>query len=239
MSESSHGTGGHRCPLGNPRCGLRKLTAGGSPRWFCARCREALELAHAEPPRRRFLPRVAIAAIAIAIGAGGIADRQADVRAAGKGCGGVSAGLIDFHAALKRGFDHDRWVDPTPLRRGDRRQLARIYRCAAPDAKPAMSKMRRKAKRRFHRHFLNLISPPGRGYLDRLASCETRGYSRRASYRAVSPNGLYRGRYQFDRQTWGTVGGRGDPAAAPPREQDFRAAELYRDRGTQPWPRCG
>ncbi|RMH71483.1 MAG: transglycosylase, partial [Actinomyces sp.] len=58
-------------------------------------------------------------------------------------------------------------------------------------------------------------------------------------YRAVSPSGIYRGAYQFDRQTWRTVGGTGDPAAAPPAEQDARARELYARRGSQPWPICG
>jgi len=66
-----------------------------------------------------------------------------------------------------------------------------------------------------------------------IASCES-GHSPTA----VSPDGLYRGRYQFDTGTWASVGGRGDPAAAPAREQDVRAAWLYAARGGQPWPNC-
>lgn len=58
-------------------------------------------------------------------------------------------------------------------------------------------------------------------------------------YRAISPTGKYRGAYQFDYATWRTVGGTGDPAAAPPAEQDARARELYARRGHQPWPECG
>ena len=58
-------------------------------------------------------------------------------------------------------------------------------------------------------------------------------------YTAVSASGAYRGAYQFDIKTWETVGGRGDPAAAPPDEQDARARELYARRGDQPWPLCG
>ncbi len=58
-------------------------------------------------------------------------------------------------------------------------------------------------------------------------------------YAAVSPSGVYRGAYQFDIPTWYTVGGRGDPAQAPPEEQDARARELYARRGHQPWPVCG
>ena len=59
------------------------------------------------------------------------------------------------------------------------------------------------------------------------------------NYRAVSPSGRYRGAYQFDLPTWQTTGGTGDPAAAPPAEQDARARELYARRGHQPWPVCG
>lgn len=68
----------------------------------------------------------------------------------------------------------------------------------------------------------------------RLRHCESTG-----NYRAVSPSGKYRGAYQFDRQTWRSVGGTGDPAAASPAEQDHRAVRLYLERGASPWPRCG
>ena len=51
------------------------------------------------------------------------------------------------------------------------------------------------------------------------------------NYEAISPSGKYRGAYQFDYPTWQTVGGTGDPAAAPPEEQDARARELYARRG--------
>lgn len=58
------------------------------------------------------------------------------------------------------------------------------------------------------------------------------------NYSATSPSGKYRGAYQFDASTWRSVGGTGDPAAASPEEQDARAAELMRRRGTQPWSVC-
>ncbi|MSY22854.1 MAG: hypothetical protein F2668_07740, partial [Actinobacteria bacterium] len=35
------------------------------------------------------------------------------------------------------------------------------------------------------------------------------------------------------------MGGSGDPAAASPSEQDYRALLLLRLRGTRPWPICG
>lgn len=61
------------------------------------------------------------------------------------------------------------------------------------------------------------------------------------NYRAESANGLFYGAYQFEPRTWRTVGGTGNPAHAPPEEQDARARLLYSRRGDQPWPRdfCG
>lgn len=67
-----------------------------------------------------------------------------------------------------------------------------------------------------------------------LRECESSG-----NYGAVSPSGRYRGAYQFDVATWLTVGGTGDPAAAPPAEQDARALILFQRRGSSPWPICG
>jgi hypothetical protein len=67
-----------------------------------------------------------------------------------------------------------------------------------------------------------------------IARCESGG-----DPRAVSGGGRYRGKYQFDRKTWRSVGGRGDPARATEAEQDRRAAALLRARGTAPWPVCG
>jgi hypothetical protein len=70
--------------------------------------------------------------------------------------------------------------------------------------------------------------------LDRIAQCESGG-----NPRAVSSDGTYRGKYQFDRETWHAMGGHGDPARASEAEQDRRALALYRARGTSPWPACG
>jgi hypothetical protein len=70
--------------------------------------------------------------------------------------------------------------------------------------------------------------------LDAVAQCESGG-----DPGAVSPDGQYRGKYQFDQQTWNSVGGSGDPAAAPEAEQDQRAAQLQAQRGSSPWPVCG
>ena len=70
--------------------------------------------------------------------------------------------------------------------------------------------------------------------LESIASCESGG-----DPAAVSADGSYRGKYQFDYGTWESVGGSGDPAAAPEQEQDYRAALLYSQSGSSPWPVCG
>ena len=69
--------------------------------------------------------------------------------------------------------------------------------------------------------------------LKKIAMCESGG-----NPRAISPSGRYRGKYQFDRPTWRSIGGHGDPAKASEYEQDKRALKLYRQRGTAPWPNC-
>ncbi|WP_420639158.1 transglycosylase family protein [Candidatus Poriferisocius sp.] len=56
------------------------------------------------------------------------------------------------------------------------------------------------------------------------------------NYSVESSNGLFYGAYQFEPRTWRTVGGTGNPAHAPPEEQDARARLLYSRRGSQPWP---
>ena len=70
--------------------------------------------------------------------------------------------------------------------------------------------------------------------LEAIAACESGG-----DPGAIGGGGLYRGKYQFDRATWASVGGSGDPAAASEAEQDMRAAVLYGRAGATPWPVCG
>ncbi|HYC81366.1 MAG TPA: transglycosylase family protein [Solirubrobacterales bacterium] len=70
--------------------------------------------------------------------------------------------------------------------------------------------------------------------LEAIAECESGG-----DPTAVSSDGSYRGLYQFDFGTWESVGGGGDPAAASPAEQSYRAALLYSRSGSSPWPVCG
>ena len=55
----------------------------------------------------------------------------------------------------------------------------------------------------------------------------------------IDTGNTFYGAYQFTWETWGTVYGDGNPAHAPPAEQDARARLLYARRGSQPWPICG
>ena len=70
-------------------------------------------------------------------------------------------------------------------------------------------------------------------HLRAIAACESGG-----DYSANTGNGFY-GAYQFTQSTWASVGGTGNPAAASPAEQDKRAAMLYAQSGSSPWPVCG
>ena len=88
-------------------------------------------------------------------------------------------------------------------------------------------------KRRRHRHRYELPAGVSQQALDAIGECESGG-----DPNAVSADGSYRGKYQFDYGTWASVGGHGDPASASEREQDYRAALLYLRAGSSPWPNC-
>lgn len=67
-----------------------------------------------------------------------------------------------------------------------------------------------------------------------VARCESGG-----NPSAVSSTGRYRGLYQFSTETWRSVGGSGDPAAASAAEQTRRAQMLLNRSGAGQWPTCG
>ena len=67
-----------------------------------------------------------------------------------------------------------------------------------------------------------------------LAQCESGG---RAS--VVDGSGTYHGLYQFDAQTWRSMGGTGVASQAPASEQTYRAKLMFVQRGSSPWPLCG
>jgi Transglycosylase-like domain len=94
----------------------------------------------------------------------------------------------------------------------------------------------RRAELRRQRRELFATLPGGvsRVTLEAIAACESGG-----DPTIVSADGSYRGKYQFSFETWAAVGGSGDPATASEAEQDYRAALLYAQAGSSPWPVCG
>ena len=93
---------------------------------------------------------------------------------------------------------------------------------------------RQRLRREARRLYATLPGGVSRSTLDAIGACESGG-----DPTAVSSDGTYRGKYQFDYGTWESVGGSGDPAAASEAEQDYRAALLYSRSGSSPWPVCG
>jgi hypothetical protein len=82
--------------------------------------------------------------------------------------------------------------------------------------------------------FARLPGGVSMGTLEAIAACESGG-----DPEAVSPDGTYMGLFQFDQGTWESVGGHGLPTEAPAAEQEYRAALLYSESGSSPWPVCG
>jgi hypothetical protein len=140
----------------------------------------------------------------------------------------------DLRNDYKRVYGKAKKLDVAPKRNAAEAKLS-------PDALErklkALRKDVRKARRKVEREPKS-ESPDSvgvsQGMLETIAACESGG-----DPTAVSANGSYRGKYQFDYGTWAAVGGSGDPAAAPEEEQDYRAALLYSRSGSSPWPVCG
>lgn len=125
-----------------------------------------------------------------------------------------------------------------------------IRAAASDDRAPTARELRRsirRMKRRFrnwkgtyegratvHRFKVRHIPRWGKQKLASIAWCESRN-----NPRAVGGGGSFRGMYQFTFSTWRTVGGWGDPAAAPRSEQTWRAWVLLKNEGSGHWPVCG
>ncbi len=89
----------------------------------------------------------------------------------------------------------------------------------------------RAAQRRARAASQSTVMP---AYLAAIAACESGG-----NPQAVGGGGLYRGLFQMTYAAWASVGGEGDPAAAPVAEQIRRAEMLYAQSGPGQWPVCG
>jgi hypothetical protein len=113
-------------------------------------------------------------------------------------------------------------------------RFQREVRTIAADIRAEERALARKREREREEAFAELPGGVSISILEAIASCESGG-----DPTIVSSDGTYRGKYQFDYGTWESVGGSGDPAAAPEAEQDYRAALLYAQSGSSPWPVCG
>jgi hypothetical protein len=146
----------------------------------------------------------------------------AALAAGGSGGDGADVGLEDARAValapLQRPVDRFHHVIHTVADRLEDQRRA------------AAAKKRRQAREAFE----DLPGGVSMATLESIGSCESGG-----DPTIVSSDGTYRGKYQFDFGTWESVGGAGDPAAAPEAEQDYRAALLYSRAGSSPWPVCG
>jgi hypothetical protein len=114
------------------------------------------------------------------------------------------------------------------------RPIDRFHRVIATVTRQIRVEHRAAVRERHEEMFATLPGGVSIETLESIAACESG-----ADPTAVSSDGSYRGKYQFDFGTWESVGGSGDPAAAPEDEQDYRAALLYSQAGSSPWPICG
>jgi hypothetical protein len=122
--------------------------------------------------------------------------------------------------------------------RDDARRELRKHRALKAEKK---ARARRKARKKAARHAVKAASATSTAGgstasapLQAIAACESGG-----NPGAIGGGGQFRGKYQFTYSTWASVGGTGDPAAAPEAEQDKRAAMLYATAGSGQWPVCG
>lgn len=114
------------------------------------------------------------------------------------------------------------------------RPVDRFHRAIDRVTERIRAEQRAAARKKRRELYANLPGGVTMATLESIAACESGG-----DPTAVSSDGSYRGKYQFHPSTWEAVGGAGDPAAAPEAEQDYRAALLYAQSGSSPWPVCG
>jgi soluble lytic murein transglycosylase-like protein len=126
-------------------------------------------------------------------------------------------------------------ADATPAKVGVlQRPTVRFHRTIRFTVAQMEAARRKRLRREARELYATLPGGVSRSTLDAIGACESGG-----DPTAVSADGTYRGKYQFDYGTWESVGGSGDPAAASEAEQDYRAALLYSRSGSSPWPVCG
>ncbi len=147
----------------------------------------------------------------------------------------VQTSRQQMHAARSRELVRDR-TDRVVLRarklahaRHERFSAHTYRRRLRGDSAAGLNHRLRALRRRLAAAEAPAVSPT----LQAIAACESGG-----NPATDTGNGFY-GKYQFTLQTWHSVGGAGNPAAAGEAEQDRRAALLYAREGASPWPVCG
>lgn len=136
----------------------------------------------------------------------------------------------DSGAAKSVAVDHAKVAEIAPLQR----PIDRFHHLIDAVTQRIRVEHRAAVRKQQRELFASLPGGVTMATLESIAACESGG-----DPTAVSSDGSYRGKYQFDFGTWESVGGSGDPAAAPEPEQDYRAALLYTQSGSSPWPVCG
>lgn len=189
---------------------------------------QARRVAAAIARRRRLRSRTsALAAVAgLAIAAGGATAQEAAAPDAG------STSVKAAQQAL--GIAADGIAGPQTrraVRRFERRRALPVDGVLDPQVLAALGVTAARATKTAASAAAQQADAPA--LLEAIALCESGG-----DPGAVSADGRYRGKYQFTRSTWRSLGGSGDPAAAEETEQDQRAAALLTRDGTSPWPVC-
>lgn len=183
------------------------------------------------------MKRLGLALCVLAVIAYALFGEDAEAGRAGN-CPPVLTTTDGAHHRARRGWDaHD-----LKLREPVQDRVRHQARCV-PEGKPERFVRERiadarKAYKRAEKAAANPYpdprSLPDYDYLYSIAGCES-GHNPQA----VDPSGTYYGLFQFDLQTWASVGGSGSPAAASVEEQYYRAQKLLDSRGSSPWPVCG
>jgi hypothetical protein len=149
---------------------------------------------------------------------------------------GLAAAPVTVALAAEPHTDTTKAQDRTEVSAVDKRVSSQLRREARDKQRLAHRRAARKLRRERARREAPkaAAAPAAPPALQAIAACESGG-----NPAAVGGGGKFRGKYQFDYGTWASVGGTGDPAAAPEAEQDKRAAILYSRAGSSPWPVCG
>lgn len=178
-----------------------------------------------------------LAAIVAVVGTGftPVQDTQQQAISSAAGCSkSYTRGM--FHAAARKVYTRGNWQ----VTAAEKRKIRRYVRCQRGGAKArhnVRGHLRRYKSAHTRRFYWEIQRAKVIGEvraISYIAACESGG-----NPQAIGGGGAFRGKWQFTFDTWASVGGSGDPAAASEAEQDVRAVWLRRSRGTGPWPVCG